>query len=98
MMSRPSKVIVPLRTGSRPKIVLNTVDLPAPFGPITVVIAPRRTLRRGAVENRHLAVAGEDTIEDEAADLRAHTSLSVSEIGFDHDRDCGGYPAACPRR
>ena len=41
-MSRPSNVIVPLRTGSRPNIVLNIVDLPAPFGPITVVIAPRR--------------------------------------------------------
>jgi hypothetical protein len=24
----------------RPKIALNTVDLPAPFGPITVVIEP----------------------------------------------------------
>ena len=29
---------------SRPKIALNRVDLPAPFGPITVVIAPRRIL------------------------------------------------------
>ena len=26
-----------------PNTVLNTVDLPAPFGPITVVMAPRAT-------------------------------------------------------
>ena len=64
VMSRPSSVIVPARTGSRPKIVLNTVDLPAPFGPMTVVIAPRRTPRGRAVENRHLAVAGDDAIDD----------------------------------
>jgi hypothetical protein len=31
-----------VRACSRPKIVLNIVDLPAPFGPMTVVIAPRR--------------------------------------------------------
>ena len=42
-MSRPSSRTEPLRTFSRPKIALNTVDFPAPLGPITVVIAPRRT-------------------------------------------------------
>ena len=41
VMARPSSVMEPLRTGSSPKIVLNKVDLPAPFGPITVVMAPR---------------------------------------------------------
>jgi hypothetical protein len=33
----------PERAGSMPNTVLNMVDLPAPFGPITVVIAPRAT-------------------------------------------------------
>jgi hypothetical protein len=41
--SWPSKTTRPCRIGSRPKIALNTVDLPAPLGPITVVIAPRAT-------------------------------------------------------
>ena len=32
-----------LRAGNMPKMVLKTVDLPAPFGPITVVMEPRGT-------------------------------------------------------
>ena len=43
--SAPSKRTVPLRAGRSPKTVLNTVDLPAPFGPITVVMAPRLTAK-----------------------------------------------------
>ena len=35
----------PARTGSMPKAALKAVDLPAPFGPMTVVIAPRRTVK-----------------------------------------------------
>ena len=42
-MSAPSNAMRPERAGSMPNTVLNTVDLPAPFGPITVVIAPRAT-------------------------------------------------------
>ena len=42
VVSRPSNTILPLRTASRPNTVLNMVDLPAPFGPMTVVMAPRR--------------------------------------------------------
>jgi len=34
---------LPSRSFKRPKIALNTVDLPAPFGPITVVIEPAGT-------------------------------------------------------
>ena len=41
--SRPLKMTLPSRSFSRPKIALNTVDLPAPFGPITVVIEPAGT-------------------------------------------------------
>ena len=43
VISLPSKKIRPLRTGSIPNAALKAVDLPAPFGPMTVVIAPRRT-------------------------------------------------------
>ena len=45
VISRPSKRIRPARTGSMPNAALNAVDLPAPFGPITVVIAPRGTAK-----------------------------------------------------
>ena len=41
--SRPLKTTLPSRSFRRPKIALNTVDLPAPFGPITVVIDPTGT-------------------------------------------------------
>ena len=41
--SRPLKTTLPARSFNRPKIALNTVDLPAPFGPITVVIDPDGT-------------------------------------------------------
>src|SRR5688572_29031341 len=43
--SRPSKKTRPARAGSSPNTVLNTVDLPAPFGPMMVVIAPRAARR-----------------------------------------------------
>jgi len=43
MISAPSNRMRPERAGNMPNTVLNTVDLPAPFGPITVVIAPRAT-------------------------------------------------------
>ncbi len=36
--SRPAKLILPSRSFNRPKIALNTVDLPAPFGPMMVVM------------------------------------------------------------
>ena len=43
MISAPSNSTRPARAGSMPNTVLNTVDLPAPFGPITVVMVPRAT-------------------------------------------------------
>src|SRR5215475_2173792 len=43
VMSSPSNTTRPDRAGSIPNTVLNTVDLPAPFGPITVVMAPHGT-------------------------------------------------------
>ena len=44
VVSRPSNSMLPLRTPSSPNAVLNMVDLPAPFGPMTVVMAPRLML------------------------------------------------------
>ena len=41
--SRPLNTTLPSRSFNRPKIALNTVDLPAPFGPITVVMEPAGT-------------------------------------------------------
>jgi hypothetical protein len=41
--SLPLNMTLPSRNFSRPKIALNTVDLPAPFGPMTVVIDPPGT-------------------------------------------------------
>ena len=38
-------MILPSRSFSRPKIALNTVDLPAPFGPMTVVMVARGTAK-----------------------------------------------------
>ena len=42
--SAPSKTTVPLDAGSEPAITLNSVDLPAPFGPIRPTISPCATL------------------------------------------------------
>ena len=41
--SAPSRVMVPLRAGTRPATTLSSVDLPAPFGPMTVTISPAPT-------------------------------------------------------
>jgi hypothetical protein len=43
VISRPSRKMRPERTGNMPKAALKAVDLPAPFGPMTVVMAPRAT-------------------------------------------------------
>src|SRR5882724_12889455 len=43
--SRPSNTMRPACTGRSPNTVLNTVDLPAPLGPMMVVIAPRAACR-----------------------------------------------------
>src|SRR5579872_6766091 len=45
VMSRPSSVTVPLSGSRCPVIRLNSVDLPAPFGPITAAIWPVSTVR-----------------------------------------------------
>src|SRR6185503_10594912 len=45
VMSRPANAMWPCRTASSPNTALKTVDLPAPLGPMTVVIAPRAACR-----------------------------------------------------
>src|SRR2546425_12106005 len=44
-ISFPSKTIDPLSERNRPVMTLNSVDLPAPFGPIKHRSSPSRTLR-----------------------------------------------------
>ena len=39
--SLPSRRTCPSLTGSSPKIAFNSVDLPAPFGPMIVTSSPR---------------------------------------------------------
>jgi hypothetical protein len=42
-MSSPANVIFPSRACGRPKTVIISVDLPAPFAPIKVTISPSLT-------------------------------------------------------
>ena len=43
VMSVPAKVIVPLRARGLPKMVIISVDLPAPLAPISATISPSLT-------------------------------------------------------
>jgi hypothetical protein len=43
VMSRPAKVMRPSRARGLPKIVIISVDLPAPFAPISATISPSAT-------------------------------------------------------
>ena len=52
----PSKRTSPLRGTSMPNSVLRTVDLPAPFGPISSVISP---LRASSVSSLRIVTLGE---------------------------------------
>jgi hypothetical protein len=45
VMSRPAKVMRPSRARGLPKIVIISVDLPAPFAPIKATISPSSTSR-----------------------------------------------------
>ncbi len=43
VMSRPAKVMWPSRARGLPKIVIISVDLPAPFAPMSATISPSPT-------------------------------------------------------
>ena len=45
VMSCPSKITVPARTGRSPEMVFMVVVLPAPFAPIRVTISPSSTVK-----------------------------------------------------
>jgi hypothetical protein len=45
VMSWSSSLMRPWRTFSKPNSVFSTVDLPAPLGPISSVMAPRLALK-----------------------------------------------------
>src|SRR5436309_3223570 len=57
----PKREMAPA-TGSRPPTARNRVDLPAPFGPITVTHSPAATSRMGAEAGR-LVVADAEYVE-----------------------------------
>ena len=44
VMSSPSRVTLPRRRSSMPKMAFMAVDLPAPLGPTTTAISPRSTV------------------------------------------------------
>src|SRR3954469_10712534 len=75
VMSAPSHNTRPERAGSMPNTVLNTVDLPAPFGPITVVIAPRATAQ---------LVPCSIVILPYPATTSSSVRMSVAKIGLDN--------------
>ena len=50
--SWPWKVMLPAAGGTTPQMVLNSVDLPAPFGPTTVTNWPSPTLSDTSVSAR----------------------------------------------
>src|SRR5687767_191679 len=81
VMSRPSNTTRPARAGSSPNTVLNTVDLPAPFGPMMVVMAPRSACR--LVPFRTVSPPYPATRSSRIKRLSAN---SVSKIGLDHGR------------
>ena len=67
----PSYSIVP-RDGSTPISALSSVDLPAPFGPMTVITLPARGGDRQAVQHLGAAVAGVQVADVEQELGHAH--------------------------
>src|SRR4051812_11638971 len=78
VMSAASNMMRPERAGSIPNTVLKTVDLPAPFGPITVVIVPRGTEK--------LVPCRIVILPYPAITSCRSRIMSVSKIGLDHFR------------
>ena len=66
-MRSPAKVIVPSSGANTPAIMLNSVVLPAPFGPITAKIAALRHLEADAVDRDQAAEALADAVDRQAA-------------------------------
>src|SRR3954454_10211882 len=75
VISAPSNKTRPERAGSMPNTVLNMVDLPAPFGPITVVIAPRATVQ---------LVPCRIVILPYPATTSSSVRMSVAKVRLDH--------------
>ena len=62
-MSVPAKVMVPLRARGLPKMVIISVDLPAPLAPISATISPSLTDDRDAVQRADVAVICLDALD-----------------------------------
>src|SRR5450755_2731013 len=83
--SWPSNSIVPEEGGNAPAIKLNSVDFPAPFGPIRPTISPRRCWRRRRLNQvcraqLHTCVAQMSREHREIIDLVYYHEKSVVEV------------------
>ena len=65
VMSCPSNRMRPWRARGLPKIVIISVDLPAPLAPMSVTISPFGTAMIDVVQRVDVAVAGGDALECE---------------------------------
>ena len=90
VMSRPSNLCGRRAPAACRTTALKTVDLPAPLGPITVVIAPRATRRSSR--------SGSSSCRSRRRRPRSARISSVAKIGLDHFGIARGSPPARPRR
>ena len=66
-MRSPAKVMAPSSGANTPAIMLNSVVLPAPFGPITAKIAPCAHAEAHLVDREQAAEALADAVDCRAA-------------------------------
>ncbi len=93
---------LPERTGTSPNIALSSVDLPAPFGPMTPTISPRR--EREAAPGQDVdtgQVAGDDRLgldQQRGATRSRLTALRVpgTQVGLDHRVVGSSRPTEAP--
>ena len=75
-MSVPSKTMVPLEGSTWPAIALSSVDLPAPFAPMTARVSPFAQREVDAVDGLEVAV-----VDVERRDLQqGHAASPRSKV------------------
>src|SRR5262245_50618225 len=84
VVSRPSNAILPSCTRSRPNTVLNRVDLPAPFAPMIVVMAPRAMLAVVPLRMVMLPYPETTSVNVRMGSGVLTFAASMSQIGVDH--------------
>ncbi len=71
VMSRPSNTMRPGCARGLPKIVIISVDLPAPLAPMSVTISPAGTVDVDVVQRGDVAVAGGDALQRQEQTARS---------------------------